>query len=145
MTTEDEALVGGMANVGAVFRRGALVERPASRNAPALHAYLHALKERGFEAAPTPVGLAEEGREQLTFIPGDVGLPPYPDWVMTKAALESLGRLLRRLHEASATVTVETSSKWPSDLADPQGGGRCCATTTCARTTSSSAATVPLP
>ncbi|OSC58752.1 hypothetical protein B5181_30605, partial [Streptomyces sp. 4F] len=40
MTAEDEALGGGMANAGAVFRRGDLVERPAPRNARALHAYL---------------------------------------------------------------------------------------------------------
>lgn len=126
MRAEGEALVGGMANAGAVFRRGALVERPAPRNAPALHAYLLALKERGFEAAPTPVGLTEDGREQLSFIPGDVALPPFPAWVMTKTALESVGRLLRRLHEASGAVTVETSAGWPRGLADPEGGTMLC-------------------
>lgn len=73
-----EALVGGMANAGAVFRRGALVERPAPPNAVALHAYLRALKKHGFDAAPTPVGLSTDGREQLTFVPGDVALPRIP-------------------------------------------------------------------
>jgi hypothetical protein len=94
MAAEEEALVGGMANAGAVFRRGELVERPAPRNARALHAYLRALKERGFDAAPTPVGLTADGREQLTFIPGDVALPPFPDWAMTSSALESVGSLV---------------------------------------------------
>ncbi|MEI5099214.1 aminoglycoside phosphotransferase family protein [Streptomyces sp. PmtG] len=131
MTAEGEALVGGMANAGAVFRRGALVERPAPRNARALHAYLLALKERGFDAAPTPVGLTEDGREQLTFMPGDVALPPYADWAMTKAALESVGSLLRRLHEASAGVEVDTRAGWPGDLADPEGGTTLCHNDVC--------------
>ncbi|MET9762249.1 aminoglycoside phosphotransferase family protein [Streptomyces sp. NPDC006372] len=131
MTAEDEALVGGMANAGAVFRRGALVERPAPRNAPALHAYLLALKEHGFDAAPAPVGLTADGREQLTYIPGDVALPPFPDWAMTKAALESVGSLLRRLHEASVAVEVDTRAGWSGDLADPEGGTMLCHNDVC--------------
>ncbi|MFE2020850.1 phosphotransferase [Streptomyces sp. NPDC059499] len=131
MTAESEALVGGMANAGAVFRRGALVERPAPRNAHALHAYLLALKERGFDAAPTPAGFTEDGRERLTFISGDVALPPFPDWAMTKAALESVGSLLRRLHETSAAVAVDIRAEWPGDLADPEGGTMLCHNDVC--------------
>ncbi|GGZ89778.1 hypothetical protein GCM10010301_72240 [Streptomyces plicatus] len=95
MTAEGEALVSGMVNMGAVFRRGNLVERPAPRNARALHAYLVALKEHSFNTAPAPVGLTADGREQLTFIPGDVSLPPFPTWAMRSSALESVGSLLR--------------------------------------------------
>lgn len=135
MTTEDEAdpeaLVGGMANAGAVFRRGALVERPASRNAHALHAHLLALKEHGFDAAPTPVGLTADGREQLTFIPGDVALPPFPPWVLTTTALESVGTLLRRLHEVSVTIAVDADVEWPQDLSDPEGGTMVCHNDVC--------------
>ncbi|MEU3225426.1 phosphotransferase [Streptomyces sp. NPDC006976] len=131
MTAEGEALAGGMANAGAVFRRGALVERPAPRHARALHAYLRALKEYGFDAAPTPVGLTEDGREQLTFIPGDVALPPFADWAMTTTALESVGRLLRRLHDTSASVEVDTRAGWPGDLADPEGGTTLCHNDVC--------------
>ncbi len=131
MTAEDEALVGGMANAGSVFRRGELVERPAPRNARALHAYLLALKEHGFDAAPAPVGLTADGHEQLTFIPGDVALPPFPDWAMTSSALESVGILLRRLHETSAAVAVDTRAEWPPDLADPEGGTMLCHNDVC--------------
>lgn len=126
MTDEDEALTGGMANAGAVFRRGELVERPAPRNARDLHAYLLVLNEHGFDAAPVPVGLTADGREQLTFIPGDVALPPLPDWAMTSSALESVGSLLRHLHETSAVVAVDTGAEWPPDLADPEGGTMLC-------------------
>ncbi|MFI0164273.1 phosphotransferase [Streptomyces sp. NPDC017095] len=131
MTAGGEALAGGMANAGAVFRRGALVERPAPRNARALHAYLLALKEHGFDAAPTFIGLTEDGREQLTFIPGDVALPPFPDWAMTRSALESVGSLLRRLHENSAAVEFDTHAEWPRDLADPEGGTMLCHNDVC--------------
>ncbi|WP_348540989.1 phosphotransferase [Streptomyces sp. SAI-041] len=135
MTTEDEAdreaLVGGMVNAGSVFRRGALVERPAPPNAHALHAHLFALKDHGFDAAPTPVGLTADGREELTFIPGDVALPPFPPWVLTTTALESVGLLLRRLHAASATITVDPDVKWPQDLADPEGGTMLCHNDVC--------------
>ncbi|MFH8804615.1 aminoglycoside phosphotransferase family protein [Streptomyces sp. NPDC017936] len=131
MTAEDEALVGGMANAGAVFRRGTVVDRPAPRNARVLHTYLLALEEDGFDAAPTPLGLTADGREQLAFIPGDVALPSFPDWAMTKAALESVGSLLRRLHETSAAIAVDTQAEWPRDLADPKGGTTLCHNDVC--------------
>ncbi|MET8565281.1 phosphotransferase [Streptomyces flaveolus] len=131
MTAEDETLAGGMMNAGAVFRRGDSVERPAPRNARALHAHLLALKEHGFDAAPAPVGLTPDGREQLTFVPGDVALPPFPDWAMTRTALESVGSLLWRLHETSAAVAVDTHAEWPRDLADPEGGTMLCHNDVC--------------
>jgi len=128
---DSEALSGGMANAGAVFRRGALVERPAPSNARAIHAHLLALRRHGFDAAPAPVRLTADGREQLAFIPGDVALPPFPRWVLTATALESVGRLLRRLHEASATVAVDASANWCQDLADPEGGTMLCHNDVC--------------
>ncbi|TWV44412.1 phosphotransferase [Streptomyces misionensis] len=131
MTAEGEALVGGMANAGAVFRRGELVERPAPPGARALHACLRALKEHGFDAAPTPVGLTADGRELLTFVPGDVALPPFPDWAMTQTALASVGSLLRRLHEAGAAVGLDPRAEWPRDLADPEGGTTLCHNDVC--------------
>ncbi|MFE4262066.1 phosphotransferase enzyme family protein [Streptomyces sp. NPDC056883] len=136
MTAEDDpphrdVLTGGMANVGAVFRRGALVDRPAPRTARALHAHLLALGHHGFDAAPTPVHLTEDGREQLTFLPGDVALPPFPPWAMTPTALTSVGRLLRRLHEAGADIPVDVHAAWPQDLADPEGGTLLCHNDVC--------------
>jgi len=78
---------------------------PNHRRLPrALHAHLRALKGHGFNAAPTPVQLTADDREQLTNIPGDVALPPFPRWVMTETALSSVGCLLRRLHEASVAI-----------------------------------------
>ncbi|MDI9832885.1 aminoglycoside phosphotransferase family protein [Streptomyces sp. KAU_LT] len=131
MTAEDEALTGGMVNAGAVFRRGELVDRPAPPNARALHAYLLALKRQGFDGAPTPVSLTADGREQLTFLPGDVALPPFPAWAMTSTALKSVGSLLRRLHETNATLAIDSAAEWPRDLADPEGGTMLCHNDVC--------------
>ncbi len=128
---EAEALVGGMVNAGAVFRRGALVERPAPRTARALHAHLLALRQHGFDSAPMPVRLTADGREHLTFVPGDVALPPFPRWVMTETALRSVGSLLRRLHDAGAAVAVDTRVEWPRALADPAGGTMLCHNDVC--------------
>ncbi|MGH4033591.1 phosphotransferase enzyme family protein [Actinomycetota bacterium Odt1-20B] len=130
-TAEGVALVGGMVNVGAVFRHGALVERPAPRTARALHAHLLALEEHGFDAAPRPIRLTADGREQLTFIPGDVALPPFPHWVMTETALRSVGSLLRRLHDASAAIAVDARVDWPRSMADPAGGTMLCHNDVC--------------
>ncbi|UUU26178.1 phosphotransferase [Streptomyces sp. DSM 40750] len=126
-----EALAGGTVNAGEVFRRGSLVDRPAPPTAPALHTHLRALRRHGFEGAPLPVGLTADGREQLTFVPGDVALPPFPPWALTETALASVGRLLRRLHEASAAVAVDLRAEWPRDLADPEGGTMLCHNDVC--------------
>jgi hypothetical protein len=123
---EGQELAGGTVNTGAVFRRGALVERPAPRTARALHRHLPALREHGFDGAPLPVGLTADGRERLAFLPGDVPLPPFPSWAMSEPALGSVGVLLRRLHEAGAAVAVDPHTEWPRDLADPQGGTILC-------------------
>lgn len=128
---DGEPLAGGMVNVGAVFRRGAVVERPAPRTARALHAHLAALGEQGFDAAPTPVALTSDGRERLTYLPGDVALPPFPRWAMTEAALSSVGSLLRRLHEACARIPVDRSAEWPRALSDPAGGTVLCHNDVC--------------
>lgn len=126
----DEVLSGGITNAGAVFRRGETVDRPAQPHAPALHRFLEALPEQGFLGAPRPVGLAD-GREQLTYVSGDVALMPYPAWSMTEAALASVGALLRRFHQASAAIPVEPGVPWSTDLADPRGGEILCHSDPC--------------
>jgi Ser/Thr protein kinase RdoA (MazF antagonist) len=50
---------------------------------------------------PEPFGFDEQGREVLSYLPGDVGNYPLPDWLWRPAILDGAGRLLRRVHDAS--------------------------------------------
>ena len=113
----EEVLGGGLANLGQVVKRGDTVERPAPPHATALHAYLRALHEAGFDGAPEPKELIGE-REVLSFVHGDVAIPPYPQWARDQDVLASVGRLLRRMHDASAGIPIPDAA-WPTEFADP--------------------------
>jgi hypothetical protein len=121
----EEQLVGGIANVGQVVRVGPHVLRPSNPHSRSIHALLRAVRARGFEGAPHPVGIDEDGRERLVFIPGEVPVAPYPDWSQTDTALASVARLLRRLHDAARGFDARGLT-WSDALADPAGGTLVC-------------------
>lgn len=56
-----------------VVRVGDTVRRRPGPHAPFVHAVLRRLEERGFTAAPRFLGLDEQGRETLSFLPGRSG------------------------------------------------------------------------
>ena len=124
-----EILAGGVANAGNVVRHGEHVARPAGPHAPTIHRFLNALADADFAGAPVPVAL-EGATERLTFVTGDVAMPPYPDWVQTDAALASIARLLRSFHDASAAIPAATG-EWSAEMADPSGGDVVCHNDVC--------------
>src|SRR3954453_3604229 len=77
---DEEQLAGGIANAGQVVRVGPHVLRPSSPHARSIHVLLRAVRDAGFDGAPSPVGIDEDGRERLVYIDGDVPVPPYPAW-----------------------------------------------------------------
>ena len=95
-------LHGGTANRGLVVRIGETVRRPARPSSPAVHALLDHLERVGFDGAPRFLGIDDDGREVLSYIPGETVITPYPPWSMTDAALTSVASLLRRYHQAVA-------------------------------------------
>jgi hypothetical protein len=121
----EEPLDGGIAHAGAVVRVGEHVLRPSSPHSGSIHAFLRAVRKAGFEGAPMPVGIEEDGRERLVFIDGQVPLVPYPDWSQTDAALASIARLLRGLHDAGRRFDARGFG-WSDSLADPAGGPVVC-------------------
>ena len=125
-----EVLAGGLANAGAVIRFGDVVERPAPANAAMVHGLFRALRAAGLDCVPEPLGLGG-GRERLTFVEGRVALPPFPDWSTTDAVVASVGRLLRRFHDATRSLVLPSDAAWPSDLADPEGGEVWCHNDVC--------------
>lgn len=123
--TDEQSLVGGMDPRYAPVRVGDTVRRAAGSARVAVRDLLLHLESVGFDGAPRHLGTDHEGREVLTWIEGDVPLPPYPAWAMTDRALADLGRLVRRLHEASETFRG-TTADWSTQWADPEGGSVIC-------------------
>jgi len=121
----EEQLHGGIANAGRVVRVGPHVLRPSSPHSGSIHAFLRSVTGAGFEGAPSPVGIDEDGRERLTFIDGEVPVAPYPDWSQTDTALASIARLMRGLHDAARGFDARGLA-WDESLADPAGGTLVC-------------------
>ncbi len=103
--------------------------RPSSPQTPLIHSLLRWVRGRGFDGVPEPVGVDPDGRERLTYIAGDVPIPPYPSWSATDDALASIARLLRRYHEAASGFP--TDGTWNDELADPEGGPLLCHVDVC--------------
>jgi hypothetical protein len=124
------ALPGGVANAGRVWREGGHVLRLSSPHSSSIHRFLSALRANGFEGAPEPVGIQDDGLERLVFIDGEVPLPPYPAWAQSDAALGSVTGLLRRFHTASRGFGLEGLA-WSDELADAGGGPIVCHNDVC--------------
>ena len=121
----EQPLVGGMDPRYAPVRVGDTVRRAAGSSRAAVRDVLLHLEVVGFDGAPRYLGTDEIGREVVSWIEGDVPLPPYPAWAMTDRALADLGGLVRRLHDATATFRT-TASDWSTQWADPGGGPVIC-------------------
>ena len=123
-------LGGGVANAGAVVRVGGHVLRPAGPFSSSIHRYLTFLHDAGFDGASVPIGIDPDGRECLAYVPGDVAIPPYPDWAQTDAVLVSIAELMRRMHDASRPFDLVGPS-WSDAMADPAGGPIICHNDVC--------------
>jgi hypothetical protein len=117
----EEPLAGGIANLGKVVRVGDTVRRPRSDYSESIFALLQYLIDVGFDHVQRPLGFDEQGREVLSFIEGDVPIPPFPPWSMSDATLASVTRLQRQFHETVAGFDA-SRYRWNDELADPSGG-----------------------
>jgi hypothetical protein len=131
LMADEEILEGGVANAGAVTRRGDHVLRPATRQTELLHQLFRYVRRRGFDGVPDPVGIEPDGRDSLVFIAGDVAVPPYPPWVQTDEALASIAALLARFHRAAEGFDAGPDAPWDRELADPHGGPVVCHNDVC--------------
>ncbi|MEP6476896.1 MAG: phosphotransferase [Actinomycetota bacterium] len=119
--TEETPLEGGVAHPGEVVRVGDTVRRPAGPHTASVHALLAYVRARGFDGVPEPLGTDERGREVLSFMPGDVPVPPYPAWALSEDALASVARLLHRFHDA--VRGFDTAGRpWSAEFADEADG-----------------------
>jgi hypothetical protein len=119
-----------MGNRGEVLRVGDTVRRPVGEHSPAVSLLLEHLAAGGFPA-PVPSGRDEEGRETFEWIEGSVPVPPYPAWSLTDEALTSVGKLLRRYHDAVHSFAPPLDLPWSDELADPCNGPIVCHNDVC--------------
>jgi Phosphotransferase enzyme family len=126
----EDRLGGGMGNRGEVLRLGNTVRRPRSDHWAATSVLLEHLAAEGF-AAPVLTGRDAEGREIFRWIEGEAPVPPYPGWSLTEDVLASVGRLLRRYHDAVGSFSPPPHLDWSDELADPNGGPIVCHNDVC--------------
>jgi hypothetical protein len=103
-----EVTLPGGNTTGAVLIEG-VVHKPASPWTASVHALLRHLEQAGFEAAPRALGFDDQGREMLTYLPGEtIGQrQPWPAWASADSMLAQVGRWLRRVHDLTAEVIRE--------------------------------------
>jgi Phosphotransferase enzyme family len=110
--SEEIQLAGGMGSGGAVVRVGDTVRRPVRPQSASVGAFLRHLEAAGFAGAPRHLGRDEQGREVLSWIDGDVALPPFPAWVGADAILVGVASLQRDLHAAAAGFVPSAGATW---------------------------------
>jgi GNAT superfamily N-acetyltransferase len=93
-----------------ISRQGDIVYKAAGPWTPAVHALLRHLEAAGFTGAPRLVGtgIAPDGREMLTFVEGE---PVHPH-MWSDEGIAAVGRLLRQLHDSTASFVAPHDALW---------------------------------
>ena len=112
-----QELTGG--NMSPVWRIGETVHRQAGPWTPHVHQLLALLRSRGVTGIPTPLGMDDEGREVLTYLPGEVGSSPLAGSHRRDEVLVQAGRFLRALHDATADVAGQWHTGWRAPVREP--------------------------
>jgi hypothetical protein len=105
------ALVGDGVTPG-IVRVGETVRRPVRPFTLTMQAYLVHLREAGFEDAPVPLGVDEQGREVLSYVVGEVPREPLSPECANEEVLVALAGLLRRLHDAAEGWVPSAGAVW---------------------------------
>ena len=91
------------------------VRRPAQPWTATVHSVLRHLEDAGFAGAPRARGFDDQGRERLTFLPGQTlgdTAWPWPDWLRSDGALRQVGAWLQSLHHATTTFRPAGNAVW---------------------------------
>lgn len=105
MSPDEVPLTGGDVTEG-VVRVGNTVRRPPGPHSPLVQTVLTYLADVGFGGAPRWLGTDENGRDVLTFVPGEVAGRPGPPWLADEARATSVARLVRSYDDAVAPLGV---------------------------------------
>ncbi|HXD28582.1 MAG TPA: phosphotransferase [Arthrobacter sp.] len=113
MTGPELPLDGGNVSTG-VVRVGDTVRKPTTAATPAVGSLLRHLDAVGFTGAPRFHGRDGQGRQVLHYVDG-----PLADTLptMTPGDLARVGRLIRELHDATATHVPAADAVWSVEIA----------------------------
>jgi hypothetical protein len=108
----EQRLPGG--NIGGAALVDGTVRRVTGPWTSSVHALLRHLQAHEFAGAPRPLGIDEQGREMLSFMPGiTVGdTKPWPAWVHCDQALVDVGRWLCGYHDTVASFIPPEDAIW---------------------------------
>lgn len=95
-----------------IVRAGDTVRRPVRPHTAAVHGLLRHLEAVGFDGAPRVLGIDEQGREILSWVPGDTPRWPLPRYAVTDETLVALAGLLRRFHDAASSYEPPAGAVW---------------------------------
>lgn len=116
MEEEEIPLAGGNVNLG-VVRVGDTVRRATSAISPTVHRLLLHLEAKGFAGSPRFLGIDDKGREILSYLPGETGVPRYL-WHSDESVIAT-AELLRDYHDATRDFAMEESMVWGKRDPDP--------------------------
>lgn len=107
MVEGEQELTGGNTSES-VVRIGHTVRKPWVEKSGAVQDYLAALRLSGVDV-PRPLGRDESGRQILEYIDGTLALDRLP---LRRDDLLRVGRMIRQIHDASATVQIPDPGDW---------------------------------
>jgi phosphotransferase family enzyme len=108
----EETLPGG--NTDGAVRIGGVVHKRASPWTPTVHALLRHLENSDVSGVPRVLGFDEQGRQMLTYLPGEMigDRDPWPAWVYAETTLVQVGQWIRRIHDATAGFIPPKDERW---------------------------------
>jgi Phosphotransferase enzyme family len=108
----EEALPGG--NMVGAVRIGDVVHKRAEPWTPTVHALLRHLEDAGVEGVPRALGFDDQGRQMLTYLPGEMigDRDPWPAWAFADSTLVQVGQWLRRVHDVTAGFVPPADERW---------------------------------
>ena len=110
MSDLSEVPLSGGNTTSGIVRIGDTVRRPSRPQSPAMAALLTHLETKGFTAAPRYLDQDDQGRDILSYLDGDVGLPPNA--FEHDSALIAAAKLLRAFHDATVGLIAKPNLPW---------------------------------
>jgi aminoglycoside phosphotransferase (APT) family kinase protein len=105
-----------------IERTGGAIRRPAYRWSPSIAAVLQHLERREFPGVPRVLQAASEGLQELSFVEGECHTGKWPAEIRSDAALGRIARLLRQMHDHTATFPEGLVLPWIAGDAARESG-----------------------